>query len=77
MMESTRCWPPGGEAGITYPEIYQMQIQAILEQWPSLLKEGVQVQPEIMVLKSAQPGVKMGSSTRQKGPEGSGETIWN
>jgi phosphoenolpyruvate-protein kinase (PTS system EI component) len=39
----------GVRLGITYPEIYQMQIQAILEAAAELLKEGVQVQPEIMV----------------------------
>ena len=39
----------GVRLGITYPEIYQMQIQAILEAVAELLKEGVQVQPEIMV----------------------------
>ena len=39
----------GVRLGITYPEIYQMQIRAILEAAAELLKEGVQVQPEIMV----------------------------
>jgi pyruvate,orthophosphate dikinase len=39
----------GVRLGITYPEIYTMQIQAILEAVAELLKEGVQVQPEIMV----------------------------
>jgi pyruvate,orthophosphate dikinase len=39
----------GVRLGITYPEIYKMQIQAILESAAELLKEGVQVQPEIMV----------------------------
>jgi pyruvate,orthophosphate dikinase len=39
----------GVRLGITYPEIYKMQIQAILEAAAELLKEGVQVQPEIMV----------------------------
>jgi pyruvate,orthophosphate dikinase len=39
----------GVRLGITYPEIYRMQIQAVLEAAAELLKEGVQVQPEIMV----------------------------
>jgi pyruvate,orthophosphate dikinase len=39
----------GVRLGITYPEIYKMQIQAILEAAAELLKEGVQIQPEIMV----------------------------
>lgn len=39
----------GVRLGITYPEIYRMQIQAILEAAAELIKEGVEVQPEIMV----------------------------
>jgi pyruvate,orthophosphate dikinase len=39
----------GVRLGITYPEIYKMQIQAVLEAAAELIKEGVQVQPEIMV----------------------------
>jgi pyruvate,orthophosphate dikinase len=39
----------GVRLGITYPEIYRMQIQAILEAAAELLNEGVPVQPEIMV----------------------------
>jgi len=39
----------GVRLGITYPEIYQMQIQAILEAAAELMKEGVDIQPEIMV----------------------------
>jgi pyruvate,orthophosphate dikinase len=39
----------GVRLGITYPEIYKMQIQAILEAAAELMKEGVKVQPEIMV----------------------------
>ena len=39
----------GVRLGITYPEIYRMQIQAILEAAAELMKEGVRVQPEIMV----------------------------
>ena len=39
----------GVRLGITYPEIYRMQIQAILEATAELLKEGLDVQPEIMV----------------------------
>src|SRR4030065_408762 len=39
----------GVRLGITYPEIYRLQIQAVLEAAAELLKEGVEVQPEIMV----------------------------
>jgi pyruvate,orthophosphate dikinase len=39
----------GVRLGITYPEIYRMQIEAILEAAADLIKEGVDVQPEIMV----------------------------
>jgi pyruvate,orthophosphate dikinase len=39
----------GVRLGITYPEIYRMQIQAILEAAAELIKEGIDIQPEIMV----------------------------
>jgi pyruvate,orthophosphate dikinase len=39
----------GVRLGITYPEIYRMQIQAILEAAAELIKEGLPIQPEIMV----------------------------
>jgi pyruvate,orthophosphate dikinase len=39
----------GVRLGITYPEIYRMQIQAILEAATELIKEGLDIQPEIMV----------------------------
>ncbi len=39
----------GVRLGITYPEIYRMQIQAVLEAAAELIKEGVDVRPEIMV----------------------------
>jgi pyruvate,orthophosphate dikinase len=39
----------GVRLGITYPEIYAMQIQAILEATAECIKEGVDVHPEIMV----------------------------
>jgi pyruvate, orthophosphate dikinase len=39
----------GVRLGITYPEIYGMQIQAILEAAAECMKEGVQVHCEIMV----------------------------
>ncbi len=39
----------GVRLGITYPEIYRMQIQAILEAAAELMKEGLNIQPEIMV----------------------------
>ncbi len=39
----------GVRLGITYPEIYRMQIQAVLEAAAELMKEGLDIQPEIMV----------------------------
>ena len=39
----------GVRLGITYPEIYKMQIQAILEAAAELIQEKVDIQPEIMV----------------------------
>jgi pyruvate,orthophosphate dikinase len=39
----------GVRLGITYPEIYRMQIQSILEAAAELIKEGIDIQPEIMV----------------------------
>ncbi len=39
----------GVRLGITYPEIYSMQIRAILEAAAECIKEKVDVQPEIMV----------------------------
>ena len=39
----------GVRLGITYPEIYAMQLQAILEAAAHCVKEGVNAQPEIMV----------------------------
>ncbi|MFT7581179.1 MAG: pyruvate,orthophosphate dikinase, partial [Myxococcota bacterium] len=39
----------GCRLGLTYPEIYEMQVQAIIEAACALVKEGVDVQPEIMI----------------------------
>ena len=39
----------GVRLGVTYPEIYNMQIQAILEAAALCAKEGIEVHPEIMV----------------------------
>ncbi|MBV5276690.1 pyruvate, phosphate dikinase, partial [bacterium] len=39
----------GVRLGITYPEIYSMQIRAVLEAAALCAKEGVEVNPEIMV----------------------------
>jgi len=39
----------GVRLGITYPEIYAMQIEAILEAATECAKNGIKVQPEIMV----------------------------
>lgn len=39
----------GVRTGITYPEIYEMQIRAICEATAELVKEGVKAEPQIMV----------------------------
>jgi pyruvate,orthophosphate dikinase len=39
----------GVRLGLTYPEIYEMQIRAILEATAECLKDGVEVHPQIMV----------------------------
>ncbi|MCU0765341.1 MAG: pyruvate, phosphate dikinase, partial [Burkholderiaceae bacterium] len=39
----------GVRLGITYPEIYEMQIRAILEAAAECVRDGVDVQPEVMV----------------------------
>ena len=39
----------GVRLGITYPEIYSMQIRAILEAAAECIKDGIEVNPEIMV----------------------------
>lgn len=39
----------GVRVAITYPEIYEMQVQAIFEAAVSLAKEGIQVIPEVMI----------------------------
>jgi pyruvate,orthophosphate dikinase len=39
----------GVRLGISYPEITEMQIRAVLEATAELIQEGVQVQPEIMI----------------------------
>ena len=39
----------GVRLGITYPEIYDMQIRAIYEASAELIKEGIEVHPELMV----------------------------
>jgi pyruvate,orthophosphate dikinase len=39
----------GCRLAITYPEIYEMQVQAILEAASQLSKEGIRVLPEIMI----------------------------
>ncbi len=39
----------GVRLGIKYPEIYKMQIQAVLEASAELIKEGVDILPEIMI----------------------------
>ncbi len=39
----------GCRLGITYPEIYDMQVQAIFEAACELAKEGIEVVPEVMI----------------------------
>ena len=39
----------GVRLGMTYPEIYEMQIRAVLEAAAECVKEGIEVHPEIMV----------------------------
>jgi pyruvate,orthophosphate dikinase len=39
----------GCRLGITFPEIYEMQVRAIMEAACEAYKEGVQVEPEIMI----------------------------
>jgi pyruvate,orthophosphate dikinase len=39
----------GVRLGLTYPDIYEMQIRAILEATALCLQDGIQVRPEIMV----------------------------
>ncbi|CAM41980.2 putative pyruvate phosphate dikinase [Leishmania braziliensis MHOM/BR/75/M2904] len=39
----------GCRLGITYPEIYNMQVRAIMEAALTVAKEGISVQPEIMI----------------------------
>ncbi|MEO8217583.1 MAG: pyruvate, phosphate dikinase [Acidobacteriota bacterium] len=39
----------GCRLGITYPEIYEMQVQAIFEAAGQLKKEGLDVRPEVMI----------------------------
>ncbi|WP_027389973.1 pyruvate, phosphate dikinase [Chrysiogenes arsenatis] len=39
----------GCRLGITYPEVYEMQVYAIIEAACELKKEGIDVQPEIMI----------------------------
>jgi pyruvate,orthophosphate dikinase len=39
----------GVRLGVTYPEVTEMQVRAILEAAAELMKEGVKVEPEIMV----------------------------
>ena len=47
---SIRCWDTGAvRIAISYPEIYSMQINAIFEAAYTLQKEGVKVNPEIMI----------------------------
>ncbi|MEO1261624.1 MAG: pyruvate, phosphate dikinase [Bacteroidota bacterium] len=39
----------GVRLGLTYPEIYKMQIQAVIEAAAECIAEGIDVQPEVMV----------------------------
>jgi len=46
----------GCRLGITYPEIYEMQVRAIFEAAVVLAREGVPVQPEVMIPLTGTPG---------------------
>jgi pyruvate,orthophosphate dikinase len=39
----------GIRLGITYPEIYRMQVRALCEAAASLIKEGIKIEPQIMI----------------------------
>jgi pyruvate,orthophosphate dikinase len=39
----------GCRLGITYPEVYEMQVRAIFEAATALAREGVPVEPEVMI----------------------------
>jgi pyruvate,orthophosphate dikinase len=50
----------GCRLGITFPEIYEMQVRAIMEAACTVAKRGVEVQPEIMIpLTSTTPEMKL------------------
>ncbi len=46
----------GCRLGITFPEIYEMQVRAIFEAACTLAKEGVAVHPEVMIPLTGTPG---------------------
>ena len=47
---STRCWGTGDcRLGITYPEISEMQVQAIMEAACHVVKRKIKAVPEIMI----------------------------
>ncbi len=46
----------GCRLGITYPEIYEMQVRAIFEAATALARDGVSVEPEIMIPLTGTPG---------------------
>ena len=39
----------GGRLGITYPEIYEMQIKAVFEATANLVKQKINAKPQIMI----------------------------
>lgn len=48
-MSSTYAWSQSCRLGITYPEVYEMQVYAIVEAACELKKAGKDVKPEIMI----------------------------
>ncbi len=46
----------GCRLGITYPEIYEMQVRAIIEAACEVKKEGIDVKPEVMIPLVGSPG---------------------
>jgi pyruvate,orthophosphate dikinase len=61
----------GCRLGITFPEIYEMQVRAIMEAACTVAGRGVQVQPEIMIpLTGTAPEMKLTEEMTRKVAEG-------
>ena len=58
----------GVRLGLTHPEIYEMQITAVMEATAELVKEGVNVKPKIMIPQvAAPPGGQAGQGAVRAG----------